>query len=403
LFGFSDLALGKAGVSSCFTEVLTQSSPQADTESPSAISTSIPRRRISCAARTSKNYRRKAKKKNSFHSIKTHLQKRQKTGVPIVNDTPVDNNFQKLFKHNDRNVVSYIIDQNNGILTSLGSLLSIQVKVIDKDGIFLSGSDAAVAVSVLSNIASAIERNEGCTHQEILGILQEYQPPSQIEQIKPELSAISLKTRRKTICASSAGQESYIRSFLEKEMTFGIGPAGTGKTYLAIAAAVHHLENKIVDRIILTRPAGEAGEKLGYLPGDMKDKVDPFMQPLYDALNEFLGSKTVEKMIENGNIEISPIAFMRGRTLKNAFVVFDEAQNATTMQMKMFLTRMGEGAKMAIVGDVSQVDLPKGVQSGLIDAIPKLSNIDEIGIFQMTSKDIIRHPLVAKIIQAYDG
>jgi len=188
----------------------------------------------------------------------------------------------------------------------------------------------------------------------------------------------------------------------DKELVFGIGPAGTGKTYLAVAVAVNMFISGHVDRIILSRPAVEAGERLGFLPGDMKDKVDPYMQPLYDALNDFLPAKQVTRLIEEKRIEIAPLAFMRGRTLSNAFVVLDEAQNATAMQMKMFLTRLGEGSRMAITGDRSQIDLPRGEASGLHDAEVLLKNIKQISFNYFTSKDVVRHKLVAKIIDAYD-
>ena len=182
---------------------------------------------------------------------------------------------------------------------------------------------------------------------------------------------------------------------------FGIGPAGTGKTYLAVAVGVNMFVNGHVDRIILSRPAVEAGERLGFLPGDMRDKVDPYMQPLYDALNDFLPDKQLTRLIEDKRIEIAPLAFMRGRTLSSAFVVLDEAQNATTMQMKMFLTRLGEGSRMAITGDRTQADLPRGVTSGLMDAERLLADIDRIAFCHFTSGDVFRHSLVAKIIDAY--
>ena len=191
-------------------------------------------------------------------------------------------------------------------------------------------------------------------------------------------------------------------SLFNNEMAFGIGPAGTGKTYLAVAVGVSMFIEGHVDRIILARPAVEAGEKLGYLPGDMKEKVDPYMQPLYDALNDFFPAKQAGKLIEEKRIEIAPLAFMRGRTLANAFVVLDEAQNATSMQMKMFLTRLGEGSRMVITGDRSQVDLPRGVTSGLHDAERLLREIPNISFNYFTSKDVVRHPLVAKIIEAYE-
>ncbi|MEX5729849.1 phosphate starvation-inducible PhoH-like protein [Rhodovulum iodosum] len=214
---------------------------------------------------------------------------------------------------------------------------------------------------------------------------------------------IEIHTRKKLIEPRTEAQKAYVAALFAHEMAFGIGPAGTGKTYLAVAVAVNMFINGQVDRIILSRPAVEAGERLGFLPGDMKEKVDPYMQPLYDALNDFLPGKQLAKLMEEKKIEIAPLAFMRGRTLSNAFVVLDEAQNATTMQMKMFLTRLGEGSRMVITGDRSQVDLPRGVASGLADAEGLLKGIDDIAFTYFTSKDVVRHHLVAKIIEAYDA
>ena len=214
---------------------------------------------------------------------------------------------------------------------------------------------------------------------------------------------VEIKTRKKPVEPRTDAQKAYVKALFGNELAFGIGPAGTGKTYLAVAVGVSMFIEGHVDRIILSRPAVEAGEKLGYLPGDMKDKVDPYMQPLYDALNDFLPAKQVGKLIEEKRIEIAPLAFMRGRTLSNAFVVLDEAQNATSMQMKMFLTRLGEGSRMVITGDRSQVDLPRGVTSGLHDAERLLKDIPKIAFTYFTAKDVVRHPLVAKIIEAYDA
>ncbi|GFE63079.1 PhoH family protein [Litoreibacter roseus] len=222
----------------------------------------------------------------------------------------------------------------------------------------------------------------------------------QIEMFKG--GQVEIKTRKKTVEPRTQAQKAYVTSLFQNELAFGIGPAGTGKTYLAVAVGVSMFLTGQVDRIILSRPAVEAGERLGFLPGDMKDKVDPYMQPLYDALNDFLPSKQVAKLIEDKKIEIAPLAFMRGRTLSNAFVVLDEAQNATTMQMKMFLTRLGEGSRMVITGDRSQVDLPRGVKSGLRDAEDLLNNVKGVSFNYFTSKDVVRHPLVARIIEAYD-
>ncbi len=222
----------------------------------------------------------------------------------------------------------------------------------------------------------------------------------QIEMFKA--GRVEIRTRNKTVEPRTAAQTAYVQALFGHEMVFGIGPAGTGKTYLAVAVAVNMFISGHVDRIILSRPAVEAGERLGFLPGDMKDKVDPYMQPLYDALNDFLPDKQVAKMIEEKRIEIAPLAFMRGRTLSNAFVVLDEAQNATATQMKMFLTRLGRGSRMAITGDRTQVDLPRGALSGLHDAEGLLQNIKQISFNYFTSKDVVRHKLVAKIIEAYD-
>ena len=225
-------------------------------------------------------------------------------------------------------------------------------------------------------------------------------------QNQPEIfdaRVLEIKTRKKSVEPRTEAQKAYVRSLLTHELSFGIGPAGTGKTYLAVAMAVSKFMAGEVDRIVFSRPAVEAGEKLGYLPGDMKEKVDPYMQPLYDALNDFLPSKQLARYIEEKRIEIAPLAFMRGRTLSHAYVVLDEAQNATSMQMKMFLTRLGEGSQMAITGDVSQIDLPRGVTSGLSEAQRLLSDIPDIGFSYFTAKDVVRHRLVAAIIEAYDG
>ena len=214
---------------------------------------------------------------------------------------------------------------------------------------------------------------------------------------------IEIKTRKKLVEPRTDAQKAYVQSLFENEMAFGIGPAGTGKTYLAVAVGVSMFIQGHVDRIILCRPAVEAGERLGFLPGTQEEKVDPYMQPLYDALNDFLPGKQLAKLKEEKTIEIAPLAFMRGRTLSRAFVVLDEAQNATTMQMKMFLTRLGEGSRMVITGDRTQVDLPRGVTSGLADAERLLHTIPNIGFNYFTSKDVVRHPLVAAIIEAYEA
>ena len=201
----------------------------------------------------------------------------------------------------------------------------------------------------------------------------------------------------------TAGQRRYVSAIRDHEITFGIGPAGTGKTYLAVAMAVQALKDKRVKRIVLTRPAVEAGERLGFLPGDLQAKIDPYLRPLYDALYDMLDGDKGEQLFQNGTIEVAPLAFMRGRTLNNAFVILDEAQNTTPEQMKMFLTRIGFGAKAVVTGDVSQIDLPKSQLSGLIDAERVLKRVKGIAITHFTTADVVRHPLVARIVDAYDG
>jgi phosphate starvation-inducible PhoH-like protein len=214
--------------------------------------------------------------------------------------------------------------------------------------------------------------------------------------------AVTLKTRKNNIKPRTPNQKLYIEALKNHDMVFGAGPAGTGKTYLAVAVAVAELVAGRVNKIILTRPAVEAGENLGFLPGDLKEKVDPYLRPLYDALHDMLPAENVEKLLETNVIEIAPLAYMRGRTLSNAFIILDEAQNTTATQMKMFLTRLGDGSKMAINGDPGQIDLPQKVTSGLVQALELLKHIDDIAIITFTEDDIVRHPLVAKIIRAYN-
>jgi len=214
---------------------------------------------------------------------------------------------------------------------------------------------------------------------------------------------IVLNTRRADLRGRTPTQNLYLENIATHDITFGIGPAGTGKTYLAVACAVDALERSAVQRIVLTRPAVEAGERLGFLPGDLAQKVDPYLRPLYDALYELMGYDKVQKAFERNAIEIAPLAFMRGRTLNNAFVILDEAQNTTPEQMKMFLTRIGFGARAVVTGDVSQIDLPKGAMSGLIDAERVLKRVKGIAVTRFTSADVVRHPLVARIVDAYDA
>lgn len=212
---------------------------------------------------------------------------------------------------------------------------------------------------------------------------------------------IAVTSRGKQIKYKTYGQKRYVEAIKSSQVTFAVGPAGTGKTYLAVAMAVTAYKNKEIDKIILTRPAVEAGERLGFLPGDLQSKVDPYLRPLYDALQEMFGPETYQKLMERGSIEIAPLAYMRGRTLSNAFIILDEAQNTTKEQMKMFLTRMGEGSRMVITGDVTQIDLPDGKASGLKHAVRILKGIEGISTIELSHKDVVRHPLVMRIVRAY--
>jgi phosphate starvation-inducible PhoH-like protein len=267
------------------------------------------------------------------------------------------------------------------------------------------------AAAVLRALYARLEKGKPVVAGDIDGALRMGRPmpgsgPGTAEQVgQMEMfqgGKYELRTRRKSVEPRTEAQKAYVRNLFDHELTFGIGPAGTGKTYLAVAVGVTFLIGGHVDKIILSRPAVEAGERLGFLPGDMKEKVDPYMQPLYDALNDFLPQKQVLKLIEDKQIEIAPLAFMRGRTLANAFVVLDEAQNATSMQMKMFLTRLGEGSRMVITGDRTQVDLPRGTASGLAEAERIITGVKGVSFNYFTSKDVVRHPLVGRIIEAYE-
>jgi phosphate starvation-inducible PhoH-like protein len=236
-------------------------------------------------------------------------------------------------------------------------------------------------------------------------------PPEQVQLMlagdapmtEADDGAVLLQTRRSNLQARTPNQSVYLQNIASHDITFGIGPAGTGKTYLAVACAVDALERSAVQRIVLTRPAVEAGEKLGFLPGDLGQKVDPYLRPLYDALYDLMGFERVQKAFERNALEIAPLAFMRGRTLNNAFIILDEAQNTTPEQMKMFLTRIGFGARAVVTGDVSQIDLPRGQMSGLIDAERVLKRVSGIAVTRFTSADVVRHPLVARIVDAYDA
>ena len=277
--------------------------------------------------------------------------------------------------------------------------VGMQVKIAHRHEQFKVDGPKAKAQDAMELLQALYEMADDPISEDTLQLML----AGDVEMLEPTPDAIQLSTRRADLRARTPNQALYLPNIAEHDITFGIGPAGTGKTYLAVASAVDALERSAVQRIILTRPAVEAGERLGFLPGDLTQKVDPYLRPLYDALYDLMGYEKVQKAFERNALEIAPLAFMRGRTLNNAFVILDEAQNTTPEQMKMFLTRIGFGAKAVITGDISQIDLPKGATSGLIDAERVLKRVKGISINRFTSADVVRHPLVARIVDAYDA
>lgn len=268
----------------------------------------------------------------------------------------------------------------------------------------VSGEEVLVelCVTVLSKLLDIIRMHEIIDKNRIIYCI-ELAKEGNTESIEKIMSGVlAITARGKQIKYKTVGQKKYVDAIKKNTVVFGVGPAGTGKTYLAVAMAVSAYKNKEVEKIILTRPAVEAGERLGFLPGDLQSKVDPYLRPLYDALQEMFGLENYQKLLERGSIEIAPLAYMRGRTLSNAFIILDEAQNTTKEQMKMFLTRMGEGSKVVVTGDLTQIDLPDGKTSGLRHATSILKNIEGIEIVELTHKDVVRHSLVMQIIKAYN-
>lgn len=270
--------------------------------------------------------------------------------------------------------------------------------------VFIDGSPENVETTerVLIGLYDRLVRGQDVGTQEVVAALRMTGNPQRSGGGDIDDLNLEVRTNRRVISPRSSNQAEYLRAIDASELVFAIGPAGTGKTYLAVAKAVERLVHGEVDRIILSRPAVEAGEQLGFLPGDMREKVDPYLRPLYDALYDMLPVEQVMRRLENGEIEVAPLAFMRGRTLSNAFVILDEAQNTSAVQMKMFLTRLGENARMVITGDLTQVDLPKGQRSGLRDASEILEGVKDISFVEFTSKDVVRHSLVTRIVDAYD-
>jgi phosphate starvation-inducible PhoH-like protein len=298
----------------------------------------------------------------------------------------------------DNRVLSVLLGQHDAHLALIEHKLNVTITPRgNRLAIRGDRGSAELARAVLVQLYTKAARGADINKGEIDGAIRMVKIADE-----KEVNEGGVRTRRKTVSARTANQGAYIDLIRKNELVFGVGPAGTGKTYLAVACAAEALMNGEVDRIILSRPAVEAGERLGFLPGDMKEKVDPYLRPLYDALYDMMPQSNVVKAMAENQIEIAPLAFMRGRTLGSAFIILDEAQNTTPMQMKMFLTRLGEGSRMVITGDPSQIDLPYGMTSGLDDALSVLDGVSGVGITQFTTTDIVRHALVGRIVAAYD-
>jgi phosphate starvation-inducible PhoH-like protein len=282
---------------------------------------------------------------------------------------------------------------------------AFSVSFSNRNGTYkLSGSKRCVQASmrVINDMLDLVKKGEEVTDQSLDYAIQLSVQDSHVNVAGLRSDVICHTVLGKPVAPKTIGQKNYVENIRKKMITFGVGPAGTGKTYLAIALAVTCFKEEEVGRIILTRPAIEAGEKLGFLPGDLQQKIDPYLRPLYDALYQIMGAESYQKNVEKGLIEVAPLAYMRGRTLDNSFIILDEAQNTTPAQMKMFLTRIGFGSKVVVTGDLSQKDLPDGQRSGLDNALAVLKDINDIGVTRLSSADVVRHPLVQKIVDAYD-
>ncbi len=281
----------------------------------------------------------------------------------------------------------------------------LQVSIVTRgELVHVSGSSENVQIveHVFQHLLTSVRSGISISERDVLYAIHMIKTGKTEQLSKLDFEEIAKNSKGKAIRAKTLGQKKYVAAIKQSDLVFGIGPAGTGKTYLAVVMAVTALKQGMVKKIILTRPAVEAGERLGFLPGDLKEKVDPYLRPLYDALNDVLGTEHTQRMIERGTIEIAPLAYMRGRTLEDAFAILDEAQNTTNAQLKMFLTRLGFGSKMIITGDVTQIDLPTGVRSGLVVAKEALDNVRGIRLCYLEQSDIVRHPLVSKVIAAYE-
>ncbi len=315
----------------------------------------------------------------------------------------MENKFTKRIEAKEQEFIRQLFGNFDENLKIINQYLKIDIVQRNED-ILIMGDEKNVLLGekLIEQLTELVRKKENLTAQNVTYAIELLLEGEQ-EQIQSLAGDIIFVTdKNKPIKPKTMGQRKYIEQIQSKDLTFSIGPAGTGKTYLAVTMAVKALRNEEVNRIILTRPAVEAGESLGFLPGDLKDKVDPYLRPLYDALFDILGSERFQKYMERGMIEVAPLAYMRGRTLNNSFIILDEAQNATREQMKMFLTRIGLGSKAIVTGDITQIDLPKGKYSGLKHVEKVLKDIDEIGFIYLTSKDVVRHRLVQKIVNAYE-
>ncbi|MCL2069293.1 MAG: PhoH family protein, partial [Oscillospiraceae bacterium] len=292
------------------------------------------------------------------------------------------------------------LDEN---IALINRKLDVQIVFRDTE-IKISGGpeQTEIAARTLGGLISLLEKGETITDQNILYMISLVEEGAEEEIQSLGQDVICITSKGRPLKAKTLGQKKYLDSIKKNTVTLGIGPAGTGKTYLAVAMAAKEFRAHGISRVILTRPAVEAGEKLGFLPGDLQHKVDPYLRPLYDAMYDMFGAENFQKYLERGNIEVAPLAYMRGRTLDDSFIILDEAQNTTREQMKMFLTRMGFGSKVVITGDVTQIDLQESSKSGLIEAAKVLKGIDDIGIVRLTEKDVVRHKLVQDIVKAYD-
>jgi phosphate starvation-inducible protein PhoH and related proteins len=324
----------------------------------------------------------------------------------VTSPVPTPKTAEIVLSFDDNRLASGIFGSHDQNLAFLERRLGVEVTP-SGNHVAIRGKPDAVqqAKRVLETLTARVKRGEDVGLGDVDGAIRMTGDQANLfgggGGARPGMTHIS--TRKKTVVARTPAQDAYMRALAQHELVFGIGPAGTGKTYLAVAQAVSLLERGEVDRIVLSRPAVEAGERLGFLPGDMREKVDPYLRPLYDALYDMLPPERVERGLESGVIEIAPLAFMRGRTLFNSVVILDEAQNATAMQMKMFLTRLGENSRMVVCGDVTQIDLPTGQNSGLIEATRLLADVEGIAVCRFGEADVVRHELVGRIVRAYEA